>query len=284
MPSPVAPIQPAHGPLDLKVDDPRGELTVVFSVKGGSGKSTIAANLAVGLATMYGFQTLLVDADLWFGDIGVLLNLTSSRSSFDVCGTDDPDLFALPKAVVQHSSGASVLLRPPDPLSVEKLRLRSFVEAIDRYRSLYEHVVVDTQSSLDELNLDLLEAATRILLVVTPEMGALHNTARFLGLAERLRYTDKLTLVLNRSNSGIGADALQRTLGIPVGSGVVSAGRMMLDAVNEGTTLIAMDPTRRERITQDLAAIVELVAGREQPPIQREQHRGLGMRLLRRSA
>ena len=51
---------------------------------------------------------------------------------------------------------------------------------------------------------------------------------------------------------------LQRTLGIPVACGVVSAGRMMLDAVNEGTTLFAMDPTRRERITQDLAAIVEL--------------------------
>jgi hypothetical protein len=59
---------------------------------------------------------------------------------------------------------------------------------------------------------------------------------------------------------------------------------MMLDAVNEGTTLFAMDPTRRERITQDLAAIVELVAGREQPPVQREQQRSLGLRLLRRSA
>jgi len=82
------------------------------------------------------------------------------------------DLFALPKAVVQHSSGTSVLLRPPDPLSVEKLKLRSFVEALDRYRSLYEQrdrryaVLI-----LDELNLDLLEAATRILLVVTPEMA-----------------------------------------------------------------------------------------------------------------
>ena len=104
-------------------------------------------------------------------------------------------------------------------------------------------------------------------------MGALHNTARFLGLAERLRHTDKITLVLNRSNSGIGADDLQRTLGIPVACGVVSAGRMMLDAVNEGTTLFAMDPTRRERITQDLAAIVELVAGRAQPPVQREHQR-----------
>ena len=186
-----------------------------------------------------------------------------------MCGTDDPDLFALPKAVVQHPSGASVLLRPPDPLSVEKMKLRSFVDAIERYRSLYEHVIVDTSSSLDELNLDLLEAATQILLVVTPEMGAMHNTARFLGLAERLGLTEKISLVLNRSNSGISAEDLERTLGISVACGVVSAGRMMLDAVNEGTTIFAMDPPRRERITQDLAAIVELVAGREQPPVQR---------------
>jgi MinD-like ATPase involved in chromosome partitioning or flagellar assembly len=279
----AAPI-PERGPLDLG-DDPRGQLTVVFSVKGGSGKSTIAVNLAVGLASLYSFQTLLVDANLWFGDIGVLLNLTSTRSSFDVC-TDDADIFALPKAVVPHSSGASVLLRPPDPLSVEKLKLKSFVDALERYRSLYEHVIVDTAPALDELNLDLLEMATRILLVVTPEMGALHNTARFLGLAERLGISKKLSLVLNRSNSGISSEDLQRTLGISVTSGVVSAGRMMLDAVNEGTTLIAMDPGRRERITQDLVAIVEMVAGREQPPVKKEQQRGRGsaLRFLRRSA
>jgi MinD-like ATPase involved in chromosome partitioning or flagellar assembly len=276
---------PRQGPLDMG-DDPLGQLTVVFSVKGGSGKSTIAVNLAVGLASIYSFQTLLVDANLWFGDIGVLLNLTSTRSSFDVCGDGDADIFALPKAVVPHSSGAAVLLRPPDPLSVEKLRLKSFVEALERYRSLYEHVIVDTSSALDELNLDLLESATRILLVVTPEMGALHNTARFLGLAERLGIKDKLSLVLNRSNSGISSEDLQRTLGIPVANGVVSAGRIMLDAVNEGTTLIAMDPNRRERITQDLVSIVEVVAGREQPPVNKQQQRSRGsaLRFLRRSA
>jgi pilus assembly protein CpaE len=281
---PVAAPAPERGPLEL-ADDPRGQLTVVFSVKGGSGKSTIAANLAVGLASLYSFQTLLVDANLWFGDIGVLLNLTSTRSSFDVC-TDDADIFALPKAVVPHSSGASVLLRPPDPLSVEKLKLKSFIDALDRYRSLYEHVIVDTAPALDELNLDLLEMSTRILLVVTPEMGALHNTARFLGLAERLGISKKLTLVLNRSNSGISSEDLQRTLGISVSCGVVSAGRMMLDAVNEGTTLIAVDPSRRERITQDLVAIVEMVAGREQPAVKKEQQRGPGsaLRFLRRSA
>jgi len=284
LPTPsAAPAQPPSGPLELS-EDLRGELTVIFSVKGGSGKSTIAVNLAAGLASLYGSQTLLVDADLWFGDLGVLLNLASSRSSFDIAGADNPDLFALPKAVVQHSSGASVLLRPPDPLSVEKLKLRTFVEALDRYRSLYEHVIVDTQASLDELNLDLLEAATRVLLVVTPEMGALHNTARFLGIAERLGYSDKLSLILNRSNSGIQAEDLQRTLGIPVACGVVSAGRMMLDAVNQGTTLFAMDPTQRERITQDLAAIVELVAGREQPVAQRPAQRSSPLRFLRRSA
>jgi pilus assembly protein CpaE len=186
---------------------------------------------------------------------------------------------------VPHVSGAHVLLRPPDPLSVEKMKLRTFIEAVDRYRSLYEHVIVDCSATLDELNLDLLENATRILLVVTPEMGALHNTARFLGLAERLGHKDKISLVLNRSNSGISSDDLQRTLGLAVACGVVSAGRMMLDAVNEGTTLFAMDPTRRERITQDLAAIVELVAGKEQPAVERpQQHRVSRLPFLRRSA
>ncbi len=275
---------PSQGPLAMS-DDSTGQLTVVFSVKGGSGKSTIASNLAVGLASLYSLETLLVDANLWFGDLGVLLNLTSSRSSFDVSTSDDPDLFALPKAVVPHQSGVSVLLRPPDPLSVEKIKLRTFVESIERYRSLYEHVIVDCAASLDELNLDLLEKATRILLVVTPEMGAIHNTARFLGLADRLGLRDKISLVLNRSNSGISSDDLQRTLGIPVACGVVSAGRLMLDAVNEGTTLFAMDPTRRERITQDLATIVELVAGKAQPAVQRvEQRRGSRLSFLRRSA
>jgi pilus assembly protein CpaE len=283
LPTPASAPDTQQGPLELP-EDMRGQLTVVFSVKGGSGKSTIASHVAAGLASMYSVQTLLVDANLWFGDLGVLLNLTSSRSSFDVCGTDDADIFGLPKAVVPHASGASVLLRPPDPLSVEKIKLRTFVDAIERYRSLFEHVIVDCAATLDELNLDLLESATRILLVVTPEMGALHNTARFLGLADRLGHREKIKLVLNRSNSGIGSEDLQRTLGISVSCGVVSAGRMMLDAVNEGTTLFAMDPTRRERITQDLAAIVELVAGRAQPPVERTENRGSRLRFLRRSA
>jgi pilus assembly protein CpaE len=283
LPSPAAAAPVHQGPLELP-EDVRGQLTAVFSVKGGSGKSTIAANLAAGLASLYSFQTLLVDANLWFGDLGVLLNLTSTRSSFDICSGDDPDLFGLPKAVVPHPSGTSVLLRPPDPLSIEKMKLRTFVDAIERYRSLYEHVIVDCAAALDELNLDLLENATRILLVVTPEMGALHNTARFLGLADRLGHREKISLVLNRANSGISAEDLQRTLGISVACGVVSAGRMMLDAVNEGTTLFARDPTRRERITQDLASIVELVAGRAQPPVQRPQQRSSPLRFLRRSA
>ena len=188
----AAPVQQQQqlGPLDLS-DDPRGQLTVVFSAKGGSGKSTIAANLATGLASIYSFQTLLVDANLWFGDLGVLLNLTSSRSSFDVCGTEDPDLFALPKAVVPTPRARRCCCARPTRSAWRRSSRAASSTPIERYRSLYEHVIVDTAASLDELNLDLLESATRILLVVTPEMGALHNTARFLGLAERLGHTEK---------------------------------------------------------------------------------------------
>ena len=282
--TPILQPQPHVGPLDLS-DDPRGQLTVVFSAKGGSGKSTIAANLATGLASIYSFQTLLVDANLWFGDLGVLLNLTSSRSSFDVCGTEDPGPVRAAEGRRSRTFQAHPCCCARPIRSVSKRSGRAISSTPLNATARSTSTSLSTRpSSLDELNLDLLESATRILLVVTPEMGALHNTARFLGLAERLGHTKKISLVLNRSNSGISAEDLQRTLGIGVACGVVSAGRMMLDAVNEGTTLFARDPSRRERITQDLAAIVELVAGREQPVVQRAQGRGPSMRFMRRSA
>jgi pilus assembly protein CpaE len=245
----------------------QGKVVAVFSVKGGAGKSTIAVNLAVGLAQLYRRKTLLVDADVWFGDVGVLLDVKSDRSLADICDGEDVDLFGLPKAVTPHASGISVLQRPPNPVTVEKLNPRVVARTITTYKSLYEYVLVDTGPSLDDINLQILDAADRILLVATPELTAIHNCSRFLVLSETLGYSDRISLVLNRANSGIDSDSIAQTLRVPIVSRIVSAGRLVVEAANAGKSIMQMDPLQREPITQDFAKLVELVVGQPRPDL-----------------
>src|SRR5436853_319092 len=60
-----------------------GQLLTVFAGKGGCGKSTVASNLAVALAANGAHRVLLVDLDLAFGDIAIMLQLVPRRTIAD---------------------------------------------------------------------------------------------------------------------------------------------------------------------------------------------------------
>ncbi len=91
-------------------------VVAVFSPKGGSGRTTIATNLAVALHRETGARVALVDANLQFGDVGVLLNLNpKNRSIIDAVESGDPDSDIIESVLVHHSTGIRVLLGPPAP-------------------------------------------------------------------------------------------------------------------------------------------------------------------------
>src|SRR5450759_1388966 len=179
LPAPPSPAE-ASTAAEEKDETERGKTIAVFSVKGGVGKTTIAVNLAVGLVKLFQARTLIVDADLWFGDVGILLNMGSGNSMWDLCEKDEPDIVALRKAVAQHESGVSVLLRPWDVTSVEKMDTTRIAKILRMYQLLFDYVIIDMQPVVDELNLQILDAADRILLVTTPEIGAAANSSRFM--------------------------------------------------------------------------------------------------------
>jgi len=242
-----------------------GQVVVLFSPKGGIGKSTLAVNLAVGLTRFFGFKTLLVDADLWFGDVGVLLNVASRRSLLDIPPQEEPSLSILQKLLVQHSSGIHLLLRPPDLASAEKVPTEGVVSAIASYKALFDFVIVDTHPSLDELNLRILDVADRVLVVTTPEITASHHTIRFLDVSGNIGIGNKLALVLNRANSGIRVESIESQLNMPISATVVSAGRAVVQAASHGVSLFDQDPELTTEVTRDLARLVEFVAGRPRP-------------------
>ena len=93
----------------------KGRVVTVFAAKGGVGKTTIATNLGVYLAST-GSRVLLVDLDLACGDVAVSLQLAPARSASDLVAVSGQlDTQALASAVTRHDSGLDTLCTPKDP-------------------------------------------------------------------------------------------------------------------------------------------------------------------------
>ena len=241
-------------------DEPSGTVIVVAGAKGGIGRTTVAVNLADGLVRFHGRKTLLVDADVLFGDVGVLLNVESSKSLSDVCFGGDVDILRLQSALVPIDSGLSVLLRPRELWVAEGLAANTIVQAILTYKGLFDYVVVDTANTLDPVNLQLFQSADHVLFVTTPEITSILHTARLLDVADSLGCKDRIKLILNRAGSGVPLGAIESQLGVGVVGDLVSAGRAVVDAANRGETLFAHDPRAKSEIARQMRAIVDSVA------------------------
>ncbi|MCA9961237.1 MAG: response regulator [Anaerolineales bacterium] len=214
----------------------------VFSPKGGSGCTTIAINLAVGLAKR-NQKVVLVDASLQFGDVAVMMNMKSITSIIDIVermNELDPELVS---TVVQvHRSGVHVLLAPPRPEMADVVTDQNLLALIEVLRQMYDFVIVDTSSNLNDITLGLLDIADQIVLVTQQSLPSLKNVSRFFDLSEGLKYkSDKVWLVVNRSvgKSGISVKDISNILKrpiimtIPIGDSIANA------AADQGVPIVS---------------------------------------------
>ncbi|MEZ4646307.1 MAG: AAA family ATPase [Chloroflexota bacterium] len=214
----------------------------VFSPKGGSGCTTIAINLAVGLAKR-NQKVVLVDASLQFGDVAVMMNMKSITSIIDIVermNELDPELVS---TVVQvHRSGVHVLLAPPRPEMADVVTDQNLLALIEVLRQMYDFVIVDTSSNLNDITLGLLDVADQIVLVTQQSLPSLKNVSRFFDLSEGLKYkSDKVWLVVNRSvgKSGISVKDISNILKrpiimtIPIGDSIANA------AADQGVPIVS---------------------------------------------
>jgi pilus assembly protein CpaE len=253
-----------------------GEIIAVYSPKGGVGCTTVAVNLAIALQQQIGTEKKigLLDANFQFGDVGVMLNLTASRSIADlVAQIDTLDDDMLSSALSPHGTGVKVLLAPPHPEAAETLMIPSsdgvlsggttaFKSVLDLMRQEFDAIVVDMWSRVDDMTLTILDTAALIVLVVTPTIPAIKSARLFLEVAGKLGYpTDNIALVVNRADrrSAIRAEQIAQAL-IPVAAQIPLDDQAVIAATNRGVPFIMQDPNRP--IAQGIKELTENVIER----------------------
>ncbi|MFL5800236.1 MAG: CpaE family protein, partial [Roseiflexaceae bacterium] len=185
---------------------PQGQIVAVFSPKGGVGTSVIAANLAVALRQLTNKKVALVDGNLIFGDLGVIMNLVSSKTIADLANRiAEMDRDLLNDILITHTTQVRVLLAPPNPQTGELVTADHLRAILEQLRKDFDYVVVDTQSSFQDRALAVLDLADRIVTLMTLEMPCIKNIKLFLEVAELLEYpAEKVLLVLNKADNRLG--------------------------------------------------------------------------------
>ena len=241
----------------------RHRVIAVFSPKGGAGRTTIATNLAVALHREAGARVALVDANLQFGDVGVLLNLNpKNRSIIDAVEGGEPDSDIVESVLVHHSTGIRVLLGPPAPEAADLVTSANLRKILEELKAQNDFVVVDLPSGLTDHSLGVMDFADDILVVAALEITTIKNVRLFLEIAEQLNYDrSKIRLVINRSDTaqGIRIGDVEASIRRPIDGTIVSDGRLAVLAVNRGVPFVVSHP--EAALSRDVVKLARTIAG-----------------------
>ena len=262
--APASPVTPGGIEEDGGV---RGRLITVFSTKGGSGKSVIACNLGVVLARRTERPVVLVDADLQFGDVAVMLKLTPQNTIVDaVSSIHRMDAALLKSLLIRHErSGLYVLPAPTEPAFADQVTPAALVQILQLLRTFCAYIVVDTPAHFTDVVLSILDESDDVVLVAGMDIPSIKNvkiglqTLRLLDMS-----ADKLKLVLNRANAKVKLDVseVERTLQLKADS-LIPSDIVMPRSVNKGVPAVLDEP--KSSVARSMEQLADLFLVESKP-------------------
>lgn len=241
-----------------------GEVVIFFSAKGGSGCTTLCANVGVELHRLSRKKTLLLDLDLELGEMALQMGVEPKFSVVDLVRNFhrvDSDLLA--SYIEHHDSGVDILSAPYQPADFEAVSGELVGKILGFLRRQYGYVVVDAPKHLSPITLAGLKAADHVLLVTTPDLPSIRNLTRCLPLLEDVgasKGRDWLRIVVNRHESRglVSLDQVEETLGRSVFGTVRNDYETVMEAINTGRPAVTLGASE---FAEDARAVAGDLAG-----------------------
>jgi septum site-determining protein MinD len=216
-------------------------IIVITSGKGGVGKTTVTANLGMAIARL-GHRVALVDADFGLRNLDLLLGLENRvvYTALEVIAGQ----CRLDQALVKDKRQEGLVLLPAaQSRSKESVNPDQMKKLLSVLAQKYEYILVDSPAGIEMGFRNAIAAATEALIVTTPEIAAVRDADRVVGLLEA-QSIKKIHLIVNRlkpamvqADQMMSVQDVQEILAIPL-IGVIPDDERVIVSSNRGEPLV----------------------------------------------
>jgi septum site-determining protein MinD len=253
------PVTPAQLSVSVPVQKPlegKGRIISIVSVKGGVGKTTIAANLGLLFSKYPGERCLLVDGDLSLPNVGFHLDIM------------DPDItlhevlkgeFHMSQAVHILESGLHVI---PGLVADEGISSKGMREGIMQLAPQYNWILIDTTPSLDENLKNIVAFSDEIIVVSSPDFPSITASMKAVRMAAEIGVPVK-GIVLNKVHNKayeLDVKEIEETLNVPV-LGLIPDDQMVYESLSQRRPVVLYSPS--SPAAKKLRMLADKLAGRE---------------------
>jgi pilus assembly protein CpaE len=224
------------------------KIITLFSLRGGVGTTSMAVNLSVAVAHLWGIEVALLDLALKNGHCALMLNLRSKYTISNLVEWETPavDVEMIENLLLKHETGVRLLAAPQYPAEAELITPVVVDRAWPFLRASYPFMIIDGGSQLTEPTLTALERSQIIILILAPELASVKATADAMKLFNQLRYDDSAQIlpVINWifPNNGLPQKNIESALRRRIAGVISHDSDAFAKAINTGQPSFATNP------------------------------------------
>lgn len=249
-----------------------GKIISIFSLRGGVGVSTLASNLASGLALLWNEPSVLVDLSLAAGQSALMFNLPYRRSwgSLARLSIEEIDPLVVNEVLLQHSSGVRILAASPQPEQNEYLTAEKVTHVLKILCSQFSYIVLDLPHDFQETTLAGLDASHEIILMLSPDLAAVRAAVCALSVFETLKYPKEIIRLVENwifPKGGLPRGDIEKALGRTIDVQIPYASEQIVKAINIGAPPVYSEPqSPLGALFEDMAFLLSRESHRKSKP------------------